>query len=158
VNGSDQPKVTLLLEDGTQYPLSGTLQFSGTTVDPATGAVTVRAIFPNPKYVLLPGMFVRARVEQGMNDKALLVPVPAVSHNPQGQATALVVGPDNKVAQRTLQTQNTLGDKWVVTAGLNEGERVITAGLQKVQPGMPVQAVEAPPPAPAQASVTTSTN
>jgi membrane fusion protein (multidrug efflux system) len=143
VNGSDRPKVTLTLEDGTQYPLTGTLEFSGTTVDPATGSVTVRAIFPNPKYVLLPGMFVRARFEQGVNDKALLVPVPAVSHNPQGQATALVVGADNKVVQRTVQTQNTLGDKWVVTAGLNAGERVIAAGVQKVQPGMLVQAVEA---------------
>jgi membrane fusion protein (multidrug efflux system) len=143
-SGAGQPKVTLTLEDGSQYPLSGTLQFSGTTVDPATGSVTVRAIFPNPKYVLLPGMFVRAHVEQGMNDKALLVPVPAVTHNPQGQATALVVGPDNKVVQRTVQTQNTLGDQWIVTGGLNEGERVISAGLQKVQPGMLVHAVEAP--------------
>jgi membrane fusion protein (multidrug efflux system) len=143
VNGSDQLKVTLTLEDGSQYPLAGTLQFSGTTVDPATGSVTIRALFPNPKYVLLPGMFVRARVEQGVNDKALLVPIPAVSHDPQGQATTLVVGPDNKVVQRTIQTQNTLGDKWVVTGGLNEGERVIAAGIQKVQPGMLVQAVEA---------------
>jgi membrane fusion protein (multidrug efflux system) len=88
-------------------------------------------------------MFVRASVEQGMNDHALLVPIPGVTHNPQGQATTLVVGPDNKVVQRTIQTQNILGDKWVVTGGLNEGERVVVAGLQKVQPGMLVQAVEA---------------
>jgi membrane fusion protein (multidrug efflux system) len=143
VDGANQPKVTLILEDGTQYPLTGTLEFSGTTVDPATGAVAVRAIFPNPKYVLLPGMFVRARVEQGVNDKALLVPVPAISHDPQGQATALVVGPDNKVVQRTVEAQTTLGDNWVVTGGLNEGERVIASAVQKVQPGMLVQAVEA---------------
>jgi membrane fusion protein (multidrug efflux system) len=143
LNGLDQAKVTLTLEDGTQYPLTGTLQFSGITVDPGTGSVTVRALFPNPKYVLLPGMFVRARFEQGVNDKALLVPIPGVTHNPQAQATTLVVGPDNKVVQRTIQTQNTFGDKWVVTGGLNEGERVIVAGLQKVQPGMLVQAVEA---------------
>jgi len=142
LNGPDQAKVTLTLEDGTQYPLTGTLQFSGITVDPGTGSVTVRALFPNPKYVLLPGMFVHARIEQGVNDKALLVPIPGVTHNPQGQATTLVVGPDNKVVQRTIQTQNTFGDKWVVTGGLNEGERVIVAGLQKVQPGMLVQAVE----------------
>src|SRR5437868_6239650 len=88
LNGPDQAKVTLTLEDGTQYPLPGTLQFSGITVDPATGSVTVRAIFPNPRNVLLPGMFVRARVEQGVNDNALLVPVPGVGHNQQGQATA----------------------------------------------------------------------
>ena len=143
LNGPDQAKVTLTLEDGTQYPLTGTLQFSGITVDPGTGSVTVRALFPNPKYVLLPGMFVHARIEQGVNDKALLVPIPGVTHNPQGQASTLVVGPDNKVVQRTIQTQNTLGDKWVVTGGLNEGERVIVAGVQKVQPGMLVQAVEA---------------
>ena len=143
LNGPDQAKVTLTLEDGTQYPLTGTLQFSGITVDPGTGSVTVRALFPNPKYVLLPGMFVHARIEQGVNDKALLVPIPGVTHNPQGQATTLVVGPDNKVVQRTIQTQNTFGDKWVVTGGLNEGERVIVAGLQKVQPGMLVQAVAA---------------
>jgi membrane fusion protein (multidrug efflux system) len=156
-NGPDQPKVTLTLEDGTQYPLPGTLEFSGTTVDPATGSVTIRALFPNPKYVLLPGMFVHARVAQGVNDKALLVPVPAVSHNPQGQATALVVGADNKVVQRTIQTQNTLGDKWVVTAGLDQGERVIAAGIQKVQPGMLVHAVEAPSQA-APTSVASATN
>jgi membrane fusion protein (multidrug efflux system) len=143
VDGANQPKVTLTLEDDTQYPLTGTLEFSDTTVDPATGAVTVRAIFPNPKYVLLPGMFVRARVEQGVNDKALLVPVPAISHDPQGQATALVVGPDNKVVQRTVEAQNTLGDQWIVTGGLNEGERVIASAVPKVQPGMLVQAVEA---------------
>ena len=143
VDGSDQPKVTLTLEDGTQYPLPGKLEFSGTAVDPATGSVTVRAIFPNPKHVLLPGMFIRASVEQGVNDNALLVPVPAVSHNPQGQATTLVVGPDNKVALRTIQTQNILGDKWVVTGGLNDGERVIVAGLQKARPGILVQATEA---------------
>lgn len=142
-NGSGQAKVTLTLEDGTQYPLTGTLQFSGTTVDPGTGSVTVRAIFPNPKYVLLPGMFVRARIEQGVNDKALLVPIPGVTHNPQGQASTLVVGPDNKVVQRTIQTQNTVDGKWVVTGGLNQGERVIVAGVQKVQPGMLVQALEA---------------
>jgi membrane fusion protein, multidrug efflux system len=129
--------------NGTDYPLTGTLQFSGITVDPGTGSVTVRAVFPNPKYVLLPGMFVRARIGQGVNDKALLVPIAGVSHNPQGEATTLVVGPDNKVVQRTIQTQNTLGDKWVVTGGLNQGERVIVAGVQKVQPGMLVQAVEA---------------
>ncbi|KWR87198.1 efflux RND transporter periplasmic adaptor subunit [Cupriavidus sp. IDO] len=143
LHGLDQARVTLTLEDGTQYPLAGKLEFSGITVDPATGSVTVRAVFPNPNNVLLPGMFVRARLEQGVNDNAFLVPVPSVGHNPQGQATALVVGPDNKVVQRTIQAQSTLGDKWIVTGGLNDGERIIVAGGQKVQPGMLVQAVDA---------------
>jgi len=136
--------VALTLEDGSQYPLSGTLQFNGVTVDPSTGSVTVRALFPNPKYVLLPGMFVRARIEQGVNDKAILVPIPGVSHNPQGQATALVVGADNKVVQRTIQTQNTFDNQWVVTGGLSDGERIIVSGVQKVQPGMLVRASETP--------------
>ncbi|KAI3595224.1 RND efflux system, membrane fusion protein [Cupriavidus necator H850] len=143
LHGLDQARVTLTLEDGTQYPLAGKLEFSGITVDPATGSVTVRAVFPNPDHVLLPGMFVRARLEQGVNDNAFLVPVPAVGHNPQGQATALVVGPDNKVVQRTIQAQSTSGDKWIVTDGLSDGDRVIVTGGQKVQPGMLVQAVDA---------------
>jgi membrane fusion protein (multidrug efflux system) len=147
LDGPNQAKVTLTLDDGTQYPLAGTLQFSGITVDPGTGAVPVRVIVPNPKHVLLPGMFVRARVDQGVNDGALLVPQVGVTHNPQGQATALVVGPDNKVVQRTIQATRTIGDKWVVDGGLNDGERVIVAGIQKVQPGMLVSAVELQTPA-----------
>ena len=144
LNGPDQAKVTLLLEDGSQYSDSGTLQFTDITVDPGTGSVTVRVIFPNPHQVLLPGMFVHARIDQGVDDNAMLVPQVGVTHNPQGQATALVVGPDNKVAARTIQTTRTLGDQWVVQGGLNEGERVIVAGAQRVQPGMVVRAVEAP--------------
>jgi len=147
LNGPDQAKVTLILEDGTQYPLTGTLQFSGITVDPGTGSVTVRAIFPNPQHVLLPGMFMRARVDQGVNDAALLVPQVGVTHNPQGQATALVVGPDNKVVLRTIQATRATGDRWVVDSGLNDGDRVIVAGIQKVQPGMLVSAVESQTPA-----------
>jgi membrane fusion protein (multidrug efflux system) len=143
LNGLNQAKVTLTLEDGRQYPLSGELQFSGTTVDPATGSVTIRALFPNPKFVLLPGMFVRARVDEGTNDQALLVPIRGITHDPKGQATALVVGPDNKVAQRTVQTSDMQGGAWVVTGGLQDGERVIVDGIQKVQPGMLVQAVDA---------------
>src|SRR6266851_228626 len=143
LNGPGQAKVTLLLEDGTRYTESGTLQFTDITVDPSTGSVTVRAIFPNPHHVLLPGMFVRARIDEGVDNTAMLVPQVGVTHNPQGQATALVVGPDNKVASRTLQTARTLGDKWVVQRGLDEGERVIVAGVQKALPGMLVRAVEA---------------
>jgi membrane fusion protein (multidrug efflux system) len=143
-NGSDQAKVTLTLEDGTKYPAMGTLQFTDITVDPGTGSVTVRAVFPNPDHVLLPGMFVRARIDQGVDNTAMLVPQVGVTHNPQGQATALVVGPDNRVASRIIQTTRTLGDQWVVQGGLNEGERVIVAGVQKVQAGILVRAVEAP--------------
>jgi len=144
LNGPGQAKVTLLLEDGTRYPENGTLQFTDITVDPSTGSVTVRAIFPNPHQVLLPGMFVRARIDRGVDDTAMLVPQVGVTHDPQGQATALVVGPDNKVALRIIQATRTLGDQWVVQGGLDEGERVIVAGVQKAQPGILVHAVEAP--------------
>ena len=152
LNGSNRATVTLSLEDGTQYPLTGTLKFTDITVDPGTGSVTVRAVFPNPRHVLLPGMFVRARVEEGVNDRALLVPQVGVTHDPKGQATALVVGADNKVELRTIQATRTVGDKWVVDGGLNDGERVIVAGIQNVKPGTLVSAVESPPaiaPAPA---------
>ena len=104
----------------------------------------MRAVFPNPDRILLPGMFVRARIEEGVNDQALLVPQVGVTHDGKGQATVLIVDRDNKVAQRVLQATRTLGDTWVVEGGLSEGERVIVAGVQKVQPGMTVRAVEAP--------------
>jgi membrane fusion protein, multidrug efflux system len=145
VNGPDQAKVTVFLEDGTQYPVQGALQFSDITVDQNTGSVTVRAIVPNPNSVLLPGMFVRARVDEGVDDNALLVPQTAVTHNPQGQATTLVVGADNKVALRTIQATRTVGANWVVDGGLKEGEKVIVSGVQKVQPGALVRAVETTP-------------
>ena len=144
VNDTGAAKVTLLLEDGTEYPLAGKLQFTDITVDPNTGSVTVRAVFPNPDHVLLPGMFVRARIEEGVNDQAMLVPQQGVTRDPQGHATALVVGADGQVASRTLQATRTLGDKWVVEGGLSPGERVIVAGVQKVQPGATARAVEAP--------------
>jgi len=150
--GKNQAKVTLTLEDGTQYPVSGTLQFSDITVDQGTGSVTVRAVFPNPKHVLLPGMFVRASLIEGVNDRAILVPEIGVTHDQKGQATAMVVGPDNKVAIRPLVATRTQGDNWVVDGGLKPGDRVIVAGLQKIQPGMTVKAVDAPAPAPAAAN------
>jgi len=141
LNGPGQAKVTLILEDGTQYAEKGTLQFTDITVDQGTGTVTVRAIFPNPRHVLLPGMFVRARIEQGVSDDAILVPQVGVTHDPKGQATALVVGQDDKVSVRVIQATRTFGDKWVVEGGLADGERVIVAGVQKVQPGMLVRPV-----------------
>jgi membrane fusion protein, multidrug efflux system len=145
LTGPDQAKVTLLLEDGTQYPGTGSLQFTDITVDQGTGSVTVRAIFANPRFVLLPGMFVRARIEEGMDDNAILVPQVGVTHDPSGQATALVVGPDNKVTVHTLQLRGTSGNQWIVEGGLDDGDRVVVAGVQKVQPGALVQAVEAQP-------------
>jgi membrane fusion protein (multidrug efflux system) len=142
LTGPDQAKVTLTLEDGKQYPATGSLQFTDITVDPGTGSVTVRALFPNPRFVLLPGMFVRARIEEGVNENAILVPQVGVTHDPKGQATALVVGPDDKVTVHTLQLRGTSGDQWIVEGGLEDGDRVIVAGVQKVQPGAVVQAVE----------------
>ncbi|HEX3631780.1 MAG TPA: efflux RND transporter periplasmic adaptor subunit [Casimicrobiaceae bacterium] len=142
MNGPNQAKVTLTLEDGTQYPLPGSLQFTDITVDQGTGSVTVRAIFPNTRLTLLPGMFVRARIEEGVNENAILVPQVGVTHDPQGQATALVVGNDNKVAARTLRLRGTNGDQWIVESGLDDGDRVVVAGVQKVQPGAVVQALE----------------
>jgi membrane fusion protein (multidrug efflux system) len=143
IKANDGAKVMLFLEDGTQYRLAGKLAFTDVTVDQGTGSVTVRAVFPNPDHVLLPGMFVRARIEQGTN-QAMLVPQQGVTRDAKGQASALVVGADNKVAQRAIQATGTLGDQWVVEGGLADGERVIVAGTQKVQPGTTVRAVAAP--------------
>jgi len=144
LNGPNQAKVTLRLEDGGEYPQVGSLQITDVTVDPTTGMVTVRAVFPNPDSVLLPGMFVRARVEEGINENVLLAPQAGVTHDPQGQATALVIGPDNKVEQRTLRVAGTQAARWIVESGLEDGDRVIVGGLQKVRPGMLVAATEAP--------------
>jgi len=145
------PKVTLTLEDGSVYPLPGRLEFSGTSVDPGTGSFKLRALFPNPKNQLLPGMYVHARVEQGLDRNALLVPARAVAHDPQGRATALVVDAGGKVAQRILQAGVMQDGAWVVTGGLRDGERVVVDGLQQARPGMNVRAVEAAPPVPASA-------
>jgi membrane fusion protein (multidrug efflux system) len=142
-SGASQAAVKLTLEDGSIYPIAGKLQFSGVTVDPATGSVTVRATFANPQHVLLPGMFVHASISQGNAENAMLVPTSAVTHNPQGDATTMVVGNDNKVAVRTLETKSLSGGNWVVTKGLADGERVIVAGVQLARPGMVVKPVVA---------------
>ena len=133
--------VRLILEDGTEYPEKGTLQFSEVSVDQGTGSVTLRAVFPNPRQVLLPGMFVRAQVEEGVNQQAILVPQRAVTRNQQGQPTALVVGTNNKVELRTLHAERTIGENWLVTSGLSAGDKVIIDGLQKIAPGAEVKAV-----------------
>lgn len=137
--------VTLLLEDGQAYAEKGTLQFADISVDEGTGSIVLRAIFPNPRRELLPGMFVRARLEEGVNAQALLVPQRAVTRDQKGQATALVVGAESKVERRTLVTDRVIGDAWLVTEGLAAGEQVIVEGLQKVRPGAVVVAVEAAP-------------
>jgi membrane fusion protein (multidrug efflux system) len=146
-SGVNAAKVTLILEDGREYSEAGKLQFSDVSVDQGTGSVTVRAIFPNKDRVLLPGMFVRARIDEGVNDKALVVPQVGVTHDQKGQPTALVVGPDNKVALRQLVTTGTYGDKWVVDSGLNAGDRVIVQGTEKARPGSTVKPVDAQLPA-----------
>jgi membrane fusion protein, multidrug efflux system len=147
-NGPDAAKVTLILEDGRTYPEQGKLQFTDVTVDQGTGSVTVRAIFQNKDHVLLPGMFVRARIDEGVNDKAIVVPQTGITHDPKGQPTALVVDEHDKVAVRPLVTGATYGSNWVVESGLNPGDRVIVLGTDKVRPGMTVKTVPAPTPAP----------
>jgi len=134
-DNTNQNKVKLILEDGSPYPLDGTLEFQDVTVDPSTGSVNLRAIFPNPKRILLPGMFVRAIIIEGINNRALLVPQQGVSRNPRGEAIALIVDGDNKVQQKILTVERTIGDKWLVSAGLNPGDRVVVEGSQKVRPG-----------------------
>ncbi|MFL6640018.1 MAG: efflux RND transporter periplasmic adaptor subunit [Paraburkholderia graminis] len=146
-NGPDAAKVSLILEDGRTYSEKGKLQFTDVTVDQSTGSVTVRAIFQNKDKVLLPGMFVRAKIEEGVNENALVVPQVGITHDQKGQPTALVVGEDNKVALRQLVTSGTYGSNWVVENGLKPGDRVIVQGTDKAKPGMQVKAVAAQLPA-----------
>ena len=135
--------VQLVLEDGSLYGAAGRLAFSEVTVDEGTGSVTLRAVFPNPRGELLPGMYVRARLTQGVNRDAVLVPHAAVSRTPRGEAQVMVVNGEAKVEARSVKAEQSVGDKWVVTGGLAAGDRVIVEGLQKVKLGAPVQAQEA---------------
>lgn len=134
-----QARVKLLLEDGTEYPEEGALQLSDVTVSTTTSSFTVRAIFANPDGDLLPGMFVRARLEEGNNPDAILVPQLAVTHNTKGNPTALVVGADGKAELRELQTPRAVGNQWLVSDGLKPGDKLIVDNLQKVHPGTPVK-------------------
>ncbi len=140
-NGSLQNRVKLVLEDGSSYPIPGTFQFRDVTVEPTTGSVTLRMVFPNPKEVLLPGMFVQAVVEEGLREQAILVPQQAVSRDPKGNPVAMVVGKDEKVERRSLELERTVGDKWLVTKGLSPDERLIVEGLERIRPGVQVRAV-----------------
>jgi membrane fusion protein (multidrug efflux system) len=141
--------VRIVLEDGSAYPREGKLQFSDVTVDASTGNFLLRVLVPNPEGLLLPGMYVRAVLPEGLQPQGILAPQGGIQHDPRGNATALVVGADSKVEQREVKLGRAIGGSWLVESGLAAGDRLIISGLQKVQPGMPVQASEAgaPPPA-----------
>lgn len=140
----DQAPVTLTLDGSTQaYAHTGQLKFADVTVDPSTGAVQIRAVFPNPDRLLYPGLFVRARVEQGARDNAVLVPQRALVRNADGSAAVWVVGDDNKVAPRPVVTKQVVGDSWLIDQGVAGGERIVVEGLQKIKPGAEVKPVEA---------------
>lgn len=143
--GESRRRVKLVLEDGTAYTQEGTLQFRDVTVDLTTGSITLRMVFANPKHVLLPGMFVRAVVEEGVDENALLIPQQGVDRDPKGNPIALVVNSEGKVEQRALVLDRTIGDRWLVAKGLAPGDRVIVEGAQNVRPGASVRAVEFTP-------------
>jgi membrane fusion protein (multidrug efflux system) len=138
-DGPGQTRVKLLLEDGTPYSQEGILKFSEATVDPSTGSFILRMVFPNPKHVLLPGMYVRVVVQEGEVDRAILVPQQGVSRDPKGNPVALIVDGEGKVRQRMITVDRAIGDKWLITDGLKPGDRLIVEGMQKVRPGVSVK-------------------
>jgi membrane fusion protein (multidrug efflux system) len=148
LQGSDkgQARVRLVTDDGREYPIIGTLQFAELTVDPGTGSIALRALFPNPKGELLPGMFVRARLEEGVSPRALLVPQVGVTRDQKGLPVAMVVNAEKKVERRQLVTERAVGTAWLVTDGIQPGDQVIVEGLQKVRPGTLVNPVPAAAP------------
>ncbi|OGR00802.1 MAG: efflux transporter periplasmic adaptor subunit [Deltaproteobacteria bacterium RIFOXYD12_FULL_50_9] len=152
-NAAGQARVKLVLEDGTAYPIPGILKFSDVTVDPSTGSVTLRTVFSNPQHLLLPGMFVRTILEEGVREQAILVPQRGVSRNPAGNAMVMVVGSEEKVEPRVIKVERTIGENWLVSEGLKAGDRIILEGIQRARPGTPVKVVpfgskpEAAPPA-----------
>ncbi|WP_449546804.1 efflux RND transporter periplasmic adaptor subunit [Lelliottia amnigena] len=133
--------VQLLMENGQPYPLKGSLQFSDVTVDESTGSITLRAVFPNPQHRLLPGMFVRARIDEGIQPDAILVPQQGVTRTPRGDATVLVVNDKDQVELRNVIAPQAIGERWLITEGLKDGDRVVVSGLQKIHPGATVVAV-----------------
>jgi membrane fusion protein (multidrug efflux system) len=140
-DGESASRVQLVLEDGTPYAHEGTLKFQDVTVAPTTGSVTLRMVFPNPEHLLLPGMFVRAIVEEGVDENAILAPQQGVSRDPRGNAVALVLGPDGKVGERTLELGRAMGNRWLVVQGLAAGDQLIVDGLQRVRAGAMARAV-----------------
>ncbi|MGB8931746.1 MAG: efflux RND transporter periplasmic adaptor subunit [Anaeromyxobacteraceae bacterium] len=143
--GKEQAAVRLVLEDGREYSTPGSLQFTDVTVDPSTGSIGLRALFPNPRGELLPGMFVRARLDEGVSTNALLVPQQGVTRDQKGLPTAMIVNAEQKAERRQFVTERAVGDAWLVTSGLKAGDRVIVEGLQKIQPGSPVTPTPATP-------------
>jgi membrane fusion protein (multidrug efflux system) len=146
-DGQGHAQVKLILEDGSEYPHPGTLELSDVTVNATTSSVTVRALFPNQNDDLLPGLFVRARLDEGSNPSAILVPQLAVTHNSKGEPTALVVGADGKAELRILKTTRAVGNQWLISEGLKPGDQVIVDNLQKLRPGAPVKPIPAKLPA-----------
>lgn len=140
-NHESPGKVWLTLDDGSRYPQPGKLKFTEAFVDESTGSVTLRTLFPNPNLTLLPGMFVRATLEEGFREQGVLIPQRAVTRNPAGMAMVMTVGTDEKVEPRMIQAERTVGSNWLVNDGLKPGDRVILEGLQKARPGTPVKAV-----------------
>ena len=157
VQQADSIPVDITLEDGSTYPQQGRLSFAEATVDPATGAVAMRIVVPNPDQLLLPGMFVRAKVANAERRDAILAPQQGITRDPKGNASAMVVDADGKVAAREVKVSRAIGDKWLVESGLAAGDKLIVEGLQKIRPGAPVQATEqgsAPPAAAKPAAAT----
>jgi membrane fusion protein (multidrug efflux system) len=146
-HGNESRDVHITMEDGSAYPETGQLQFSDVTVEPGTGSFLLRVLVPNPKNLLLPGMYVRATISEGVLNNALLAPQRGITRDPKGNATAMVVGSDGKTALRNVVTTRAVGDQWLVSSGLAPGDRVIVEGLQKIGPGMPVQMSEEGAPA-----------
>ncbi len=145
VQRPEEIPVTIILEDGTEYRHPGRLEFAEVSVDPTTGSYALRVLVPNPDGLLLPGMYVRAILTIGLSEHALLVPQRAVTRDPRGNTSVMLVGPDNLVEQRSIQVSRTVGDAWLVDSGLAVGDRVIVAGLQKIRPGIAVQITDAAP-------------
>uniref|UniRef100_A0A0B1Z0X9 Antibiotic transporter n=1 Tax=Pseudomonas frederiksbergensis TaxID=104087 RepID=A0A0B1Z0X9_9PSED len=141
--GENQAEVSLTLDDGSAYPIPGTLKFSEVSVDPTTGSVTLRAEFPNPNRKLLPGMFVHALLKEGVQQAAILVPQQAISRDTRGVPSVWVVKADNTVEAREVQTLRTVGNAWLISKGVSEGERIVTEGVQRVRSGIAVNAAEA---------------
>lgn len=147
-NGDQQAEVKLILDNGTEYSHPGRIKLSEVTVDESTDSVIIRAEFPNPDGRLLPGMFVRAKLQEGVNENALLVPQRAITRDPTGQASALVVGKDSKVIRKAVVTDRVVGNQWLIRDGLQSGDRVVVDGTQKAQPGSEVRIAQATPPSP----------
>jgi membrane fusion protein (multidrug efflux system) len=138
---NEKAKAKLFLEDGTTYPLEGDIKFRDVTVDQSTGSFILRMVFPNPEYVLLPGMFVRTATKDGIIEEAILVPQQGVMHDMRGNPYALLLDNADKVVQRMLKLDRSIGNKWLVKSGIKPGDRMIVEGFQKIRPGAPVKVI-----------------